>query len=56
MHILLGFALCFLGLDSCVVLSESCLGLDMVYHLIYFHVMFSICGDNDNCKCQHGNT
>ncbi len=31
-------------------------GLDMVYHLGYFHIMFCMCASNDSCKHQHRNT
>ncbi len=56
LQILLGFALCLLGLASYIVVNESCFGLDMIYHLFYFHAMFSICGDNNSCRHQlHGN-
>jgi hypothetical protein len=47
----LSFILCFLGLDSCLSLSELyLLGLDMVYHSEYFYVMCCMCGDNDGCR------
>jgi hypothetical protein len=46
----LSFAFCFMGLDSYVIASESYFGLDMVYHLRYFHVIFFMCGDNDSCR------
>jgi hypothetical protein len=30
-------------------------GLNMVYYLGYFHVMFYMCDDNNSYRCQHRN-
>jgi len=45
-------------------LVSLCFGLEpkakvvteMVYHLAYFHVMFSMCGDSDSCRRRHKST
>jgi hypothetical protein len=42
----------FLGF---IFLSLPPLGLDVVYHLGYFYVMYCECGDNDGYRCQHRN-
>jgi hypothetical protein len=50
LQILLGFTLCFLGLNSYIVAIESYFDFEMLYHLEYFYVIFSMCGDNDSCR------
>jgi len=51
LHSLCGdFFFFFLGLYPYVIANESYFGLDMVYHLRYFHIMFCMCGDNNNCR------
>jgi hypothetical protein len=57
LHIFL-VKLCFVffGLGSFWLLRELyLLGLDMVYHSMYFYVMCCMCCDNDGCRFQHMN-
>jgi hypothetical protein len=30
-------------------------GLNMMYHLKHFHVMFCMCDDKNNYRCEHRN-
>jgi hypothetical protein len=45
-----------LGLDSYFHYKwKDHIGLDMIYHSRYFHVMFCMCGDNNSYGCWHRN-
>jgi len=50
LQIFLGFALCFLSLNSYTIAIESYFDFKMLYHFEYFYVIFSMCGDNDSCR------
>jgi len=43
-----------LSVDFCFYCKQlTILGLNMIYHSRYFHVIFCMCDNNDSCKCQH---
>jgi hypothetical protein len=51
LQILLGFALYVLGLNTYIVAIELYFDFKILYHLEHFYVIFSMCGDNDSCRC-----